>query len=273
MIRRATGPLLAVLALFLSLAAPALGETGAGELPALPDLPKTEPLGLGGNEACDHPAEVALSHLPPALLLLTVSAPCRADERVRVTHGALGFAGVLDAKGRFHATIPALADPAEMSVSVGDDAPVTASHPVPDLTGVTRLAISTRGMAGLHLTADLPVGATGDQPARHIDAQAPGLPNLAQGGFLTRLGDPSLPGAQLAEVLTLSAPAALSLVAEVTPDTCDRDLLATLAFTTPDRPAATGAISLSLPACDAVGERLVVADVDLRRHLAGATAP
>jgi hypothetical protein len=270
-IRHIAGPALVLAALFLPLAAPALGETGAGTLPTLPDLPETEPLGLGGNVACDRPAEVGLSHLPPALLLLTVTAPCRADEPVRVTHGALAFAGVLDAKGRFHATVPALADPAELSVSVGDDVPVTARHPVPDMAGVTRLALSTRGAPGLHLAADLPAGAA--LPARRIDGQAPGLPSLAQGGFLTRLGDPALPGARLAEVLTLSAPSTLSLVAEVTADTCGRDLLATLAFAAPGQSAATGAISLSLPGCDAVGERLVVADADLRRHLAGTVAP
>lgn len=250
-------------------------ETAAGTLPALPDLPQTEPVGLGENAACAAPAKVTLSHLPPALALFVLSAPCRGGEPVRIAHGALSFAAILDAQGRFHATIPALTDPAEITVTVGDDAPVAASLPIPDLSTVTRLALSTRGAPDLHLAADLPLPDGG--ASRQVDHRAPGLPTLAQGGFLTRLGDPELPARQLAEVLTLPAVASaaqLAVVADVVPANCDRDLLATLALTTPGQPASTGAISLSMPACDAVGERLVIADTPLRRALSvGDAAP
>lgn len=249
-------------------------ETAAGALPALPDLPQTEPVGLGENTACDAPAKVTLSHLPPALALFVLSAPCRGGEPVRVTQGALAFAATLDAQGRFHATIPALADPAQFTVTVGDDAPVTATLPVPDLSIVTRLALSTRGAPDLHLMADLPQA---DGGSRQVDHRAPGLPTLAEGGFLTRLGDPALPAKQLAEVLTLPAAAdtaQVAVVADVVPANCGRDLLATLAMAAPGASATTGAISLSMSACDAVGERLVIADAPLRRALSvAAVAP
>lgn len=248
-------------------------ETAAGTLPALPDLPQTEPVGLGENTACDAPAKVTLSHLPPALALFVLSAPCRGGEPVRVTQGALAFAAILDPQGRFHATIPALADPAEFTVTVGDDAPVTATLPVPDLATVTRLALSTRGAPDLHLMAGLPQAEDGG--SRLVDHRAPGLPTLAQGGFLTRLGDPALPARQLAEVLTLPATAdtaQVAVVADVVPANCGRDLLATLAMAAPGTSATTGAISLSMPACDAVGERLVITDAPLRRALSVAAA-
>lgn len=271
MIRRFTGPLLASALLVLP-GAVALAETGA--LPALPDLPATDPVGLGTNTACADPAQVRLSALPPALVLVAVSAPCRAGEPVRIAHGGMSFAALMDDRGRYHVTLPALADPAEVSVTVGDDAAVSARQPVPDLASVTRLALGQRGRADLGLAADLP--AMGDVPARRVDAQAPGLPTLAQGGFLTRLGDPALAAPHLAEVLTLPADRGgpvLSLLAGVTADNCGRDLLATLALSAPDRPPATGAISLALPDCDAVGERLVVSDADLRGLLVTAPAP
>ncbi len=246
----------------------------AGTLPALPDLPQTEPVGLGENAACAAPARVTLSHLPPALALLVLSAPCRGGEPVRIVHGPLAFSAILDPQGRFHATIPALADPAEFSVAVGADLPVTARLPVPDLATVTRFALSTRGAPDLHLAADLPRADGGG--SRQVDHRTPGLPTLAQGGFLTRLGDPGLPALHLAEVLTLPAAAdaaQLAVMADVVPANCGRDMLATLALTAPGAPAKTGAISLSMPACDAVGERLVIADAPLRRALSVAVAP
>lgn len=259
----------------LTLCGPVARAQTAGTLPALPDLPQTEPVGLGENSACDAPAEVTLSHLPPALVLFVLSAPCRGGEPVRITQGALAFAATLDAQGRFHATVPALADPAEFTVSVGDDAPVTATQPVPDLSTVTRLALGTRGAPDLHLAADLSLAEGGG--LRQIDHRAPGLPTLAQGGFLTRLGDPALPARQLVEVLTLSADAAdtaqVAVTADVVSANCGRDLLATLAMAAPGTTAATGGISLSMPACDAVGERLVIPDEPLRRALAGEVAP
>lgn len=254
------------------LAAPALAETGS--LPALPDLPATEPVGLGANAACDTAPDIRLWHLPPALMLLSLSAPCRAGEPLQISHGALGFAVVLDDKGRFTATIPALADPAELSVTFGGGARVTASVPVPDLASVTRLVLNARAAPGLHLSADLP--ATGAQGPRRVDHQTPGLPTLAGGGFLTRLGDTSSPAPHLAEVLTLpvaSDGAQLAVTAEVGPANCDRDLLLMLALGKAAQPVATGAISLSMPACDASGERLVIGDESLRRLLTVAAAP
>lgn len=262
-----------ILALGLSMCATAaLAETGT--LPELPDLPQTEPVGLGTNAACDAAPDVRLSHLPPALVLLSISAPCRAGEPVQIAHAALGFSVILDDRGRFNATVPAIADPAALTVTVGDGAPVTGTLPVPDLASVTRLVLSARAAPGLHLSADLP--AAGERAARRVDHLAPGLPTLAQGGFVTRLGDPTSAAPYLAEVLTLPAGesgARVAITAEVVAANCARDLLAMLALTDPAHPAATGAISLSMPACDASGERLVIGDDPLRRLLTVASAP
>lgn len=248
-----------------------LWADGNGDaLPDMPDLPVLEPQALGAGGACTTPPKASLATLPPALLMLTVTAPCQADTAVRITHGALGFAGLLDAEGRFTATIPALSDPARVTVTAGDAAPVDLTRPVPDLATVSRLALSVRGQTGLHLAADLP----GTTP-RRVDGDAPGLPTLGQGGFLTRLGDPSLPAPQLAEVITLPAARAarLSVVADVTPDNCDRDLLAMVLMAEPAAAPAAGAISLSMPGCDAVGEQLVISDDPLRRLLRVSATP
>lgn len=207
---------------------------------------------------CAEPA-LSLVHLEPALLGLALTDPCHPGELVRISHAGMSFTGMTDDQGGYTATIPALAATGEVSVHLDSGRDLTAARLVPDLGSVARIALATRGPTGLHLSALLK-GAEFGGPG-HIHPENPGLPTLGLGGFLTRLGDPTLAQPVLAEVFT--APASKSdsqieIVATVEAGNCGHDVLGTTFSQNGTVLPTTGAISFAMPDCDALGEVLVM---------------
>ena len=207
---------------------------------------------------CAKPA-LSLVHLKPAMLGLALTAPCHPSEPVRISHAGMSFTGMTDDKGGYTATIPALAAKGEVSVHLDSGRDLTAARLVPDLGSVARIALATRGTTGLHLSAlikDAEFGGPG-----HIHPENPGLPTLGLGGFLTRLGDPTLAQPVLAEVFTAPAnkpDSHIEIVATVEAGNCGHDVLGTTFSQNGTVLPTTGAISFAMPECDALGEVLVM---------------
>ena len=111
----------------------------AGErlsVPVFPELPKLEPIPLvsgdrfasrtDGNQSdadwprtaatpeydnfgqpCTEPGMV-LALSAPAMIDVSVTSSCHANERIVISHAGLGFAGMTDEKGRYHTVVPAM---------------------------------------------------------------------------------------------------------------------------------------------------------------------
>ncbi|MCY1126714.1 hypothetical protein OU426_07615 [Frigidibacter sp. RF13] len=236
---------------------------------AVPDLSAVTREYDAYGVACAEPT-LKLVKLRTAMLGLSLSAPCHAGEVVRVSHASLTFAARLSATGTYATTIPALGTAGAVEVTMERGIRLEQVIPVPDIGTVVRIALQLRGQDGLHLNA-LANGAAFDAPGL-IAPATPGHPSLGRGGYLTRLGDPTLDDPLLAEVLTLPASADAArpmLVVEVGAANCARDLLVTVATAEGRAVPRTGAVSFSMPDCDAAGQRLALdASTFLTRQLA-----
>ena len=267
----------------------ALSAAVLRSVPDFPDLPAIEPLPLRATTqlatrlsdvtsdyirpetladreydtygiACAEPA-LTLTPLKSAMLGMALTAPCHPNEIVRISHAGMAFAAMTDDRGSFSATIPALAAQGEVSVHLEHGRDLSASRLVPDLGSVSRVALSTRGTAGLHLNAYIN-GAANGGPG-HIRPDNIGLPTLGLGGFLVNLGDPTLAQPMLAEVFTVAAiklAPRTEVVATVEPENCGHDVLGTIFTQQGTVLPTTGAISVAMPDCDALGD-LVVMDM------------
>jgi hypothetical protein len=271
-------------------AAKQLALAVAQAMPDLPDLPRIEPLPLltkvrlvsrasapdalpvrvptmadreydALGQVCADPSLV-LTYVAPAMIGTIVSAPCHPNETLRISHAGMSFSVRSNDKGYYFTIIPALAAKGEVTVRFEHGKDLHGARVIPDLGSVVRFAVNTRDQAGLHVNAYVDGAVAGD--AGHIRPDNPGLPTLALGGYLTRLGaqDADLP--MLAEIFTAPANrprSRIEVVADVTPDNCGRDVLGTTFSLSGSVLPDAGAVSFAMPDCDAVGGILVM-DVD-----------
>lgn len=212
--------------------------------------------------------DVTLSAEPEAAALVTLvmEAPCRADEQLTVAHAGLRFTDTVAEDGLYMVTIPALTEEARFSITFTNGDTVTTRHMMPTVRDYDRVAIQWEGDSGLQLHA-LEFGARyGD--SGHVWSGAPqtSLRGVrAQGGFLMRLGNAAIQNAEIAEVYTFpssrmarAGTIRVTVEAEVTEQNCGQEV-GGVAF----QPGADGslqdtALTLAIPACDAVGDILVL---------------
>jgi len=197
-----------------------------------------------------------------AVVRLDIDANCRPNARFTLHHSGMVVSALTDDDGRARIDVPALNRSAVFIASFDDGMGAVATAQVADLARYDRYVVQWRGDAhSLRLYAP-GHGADAGQPG---DVRADRTRDPAD-GFVMRLGG-DVPGtAQRAEVYTFSADAAardgsavLRLAAEVTEQNCGRDLAAEGIST-----AREGAglrlrdLVLSMPDCDALGERVLV---------------
>ncbi len=232
--------------------------------------PEAEPLTVGApvNEfgmTCG--IILSAAERPASMVNLSVTAPCRRGERITIRHEGLIYSAVLDGLGMYAAEVPALARDASFNVSFLDGTVEITELTVSEDADLTeRVVLQFNGPAGLQIHA-LEFGADYGTPG-HVwsgNARSAEAALNMGGGYVTMLGDPSLPDAFLAEVYTLPSKTTgrdgvvrLNVEAEVSPENCDK----TIAGETLQR-SATGemnavSLTLSMPTCDAVGEFLVL---------------
>lgn len=204
-------------------------------------------------ETCADPS-LKLMPQVPAMVTLTLAAPCHPGEGLTITHAGLRFPARTDDRGGLTLTLPVLTTPARVDLMLAEGRVLTASAPISDLAMVARVALLPIGTPGLHLRAPQ----AGTRPA--ITAANPGKPDLATGGFLTVLGD-SAQGPQT-EVLSLPADTATGravLHADVDATSCGHDLLAMIYRNQPEGTPSAGALTLAMPACTAPGRQIEIA--------------
>lgn len=217
------------------------------------------------DAAPDCTLTVASAPLAGAMVGLDISAPCDAGLRADVHQGDLRIAVALDAAGTARVEIPALSQKPEISVRVQDRTAVSLDESIADLGNYTRIVLQWQDDMGLELHAF--EGPDADYAtAGHVSAQTPRTIANAlsgNGGFMLRLGDPTLPDANVAIVYT--APAGqtvdIGVDAPVTAANCTRTVFASTIRVTPGADPRTQDLTLTMPGCDAVGEFVMLGDL------------
>ncbi len=162
-----------------------------------------------------------------AMLSLSLSAPCHPNQTVVVRHAGLAVTYLTTATGALFADIPALDASGALTIRLPDGIEAHAAAPVPEVAAMRRLVV--QGMA----------------EDRFI---------LSGEGAQITLGTMSGPVPMVAQVMTLPAELAapLAIEAEITSDTCGRELLGDVLYSEGGR-VTRADLSLAMPDCDGMG--------------------
>lgn len=211
-------------------------------------------------DAC--PVSLELSNADKALIVVTLVAPCHADERVVLKHAGLTVTAKTTLTGALFTELPALLQDAQVEVMFKDNTSVAASVIVPELAGLRRFAVQWQQddafqLHGFEDGSDF--GGPGDVSAATPHQPIAGAP--AKRGFLTLLGDASTDLPMLAQVYTYPKDSQIKpeivVEAAVTAATCGRELLGQTLQATAGAVKVSD-MSLTMPDCDAVGDYLVL---------------
>ncbi|KUF10676.1 hypothetical protein [Pseudoponticoccus marisrubri] len=242
------------------------------ETPELGDLP--------GNPAAggfDCGVELVAKPAAGAMADLTLTAPCKASERVTFHHQGLMFTETVQPDGTLSLSVPALAQQAVFIASFANGDGAMAMLEVSSLDFYDRVAVQWTGGAGLQLHAR-EYGAAYFTDG-HVWAAASGDLAAAargEGGFLVRLGAADAPKALLAEIYSFPSGTArtegeiaISVEAEVTEANCDQTVEAqTLELRGPEGLRVRD-LTLDIPACDSTGDFLVLKNLVEDMKIAG----
>lgn len=217
----------------------------AGAAPALA-------LAVAAAASCD--PKLTLTPAPGAMLSLALEAACNGSERVVILADGLSFTGLTSDQGKLALSLPAMRDPARVTVRFAGGATVTAGAEVPELEQVNRVAVQWMGQDAFRLTAlefGADYGSAGAVSAEN--PRVPVAPAAARGGFLTVLGDASVVLPMLAQVYTVSkvldtaGAVALEVEAPVTAATCGREMIGQMLVA---GGAEASDVSLAMPDCE-----------------------
>ncbi len=222
-------------------------------------------LALDGD-AGDCPIRIDAEPADAAMVLLSVSAPCFADQEITFSHNGLLFAEKLSVEGQLSFLLPALSENAQIAASFPNGRTEVAEAQVDTAVFFNRVIVQWHGDAGVQLHAREMGSDYGEEghvwsgSARDVSAISRGV-----GGYLTVLGDPNLPDPMRAEVYTFpsvhtqtGSSVNLTVEAEVTTENCGKRIqAAALQFNAGKRVSAQELL-LSMPDCGAVGRFLVL---------------
>jgi len=236
---------------------PAPEPNAEAEVPAL----AAPEMALSGDSTnCPITLEVMAS--AQATLDLTLVAPCRASERVVLRHGGLTVTAMTSLTGTLFTSLPGMDPAGEVLIYFNDGLELTAAESLPDLPLYRRFAVQWVAEDSFQLNAYENGASFGEEG--HVSAANPQrrLPNVPiEGGYLSLLGDSTAPLPMLAEVYTFpldpAKPVALSIEAEVTQATCDRELLGEVLLSESGTLTKTD-LTMATPTCDAIGDVLVL---------------
>lgn len=204
--------------------------------------------------------ETAAQVMPDALVQITLNAPCQQNERLIVHHNGLMFTDRTDERGGMTVTIPALATNAVFIIAFEKGKGAVVQADVPALMDMRRAAFQWSGPGGFELHA-LEFGADYDTPG-HVWSGVQAA-DVAERGFVTRLGNASVEEPLLAEIYTYPAktgPIDLRVEAEIHARNCGLD------FEVQSIQYDFGSLRsedvvLSIPDCSVMGDLLVLSNL------------
>lgn len=192
---------------------------------------------------------------PDAMIGISLLASCQADQRVVLKHAGIAVTARTSASGALVTTLPALTAVADVEVLFPGGEKARGSVPTKDFAGLQRFAVQWQDKDAFQLHA-FENGAGYDQPG-HISAAYAGTAGIT--GYVTVLGDASVDLPLLAEVYTFGGAEKTEVLLEaaITPTTCGREILGEAIFATAGSVEISD-LTLAMPACDAVGDILVL---------------
>lgn len=219
---------------------------------------------LPQSEGCE--IVVGAQTAPAAMVTLTLSAPCAANERLTVHHNGMMFTETTDAAGMLNVTVPALTERAVFILAFSNGDGAVAQTTVPELARYDRTTIQWRGRAGFELHAR-EFGADYGQEGHVWSGVAQDVDGMTKGdnGFIMRLGDTQSAEPLMAEVYTFPSGMSakdgiidLSVEAEVTTNNCGLEVEAQSLEMMTGGQMKTQDLTLAVPGCDAIGSFLVL---------------
>ena len=204
-----------------------------------------------------------------ATVNLSLVAPCHAEQSVVVTHDALVITDRTDTEGKLDLTVPALTEAALFLAAFADGEGAIASTEVSSVGFYDRVALLWENGAGASLHA-LEFDAEYDA-AGHVQSAAKQSASAAargEAGFLAALGNTDDDVKSLAEVYSFPTGFSqkqgnikLSVEIEITAENCGKDIGAQVLQLGADNSRSIRDLTLTVPSCDAMGDRLVVKDM------------
>lgn len=201
-----------------------------------------------------------------AMVALTITAPCNAQDRVTIHHQGMMFTETLSDTGELLTKIPALDQNAQFVVSFANGTQSMAQAEVPSLTFYERVVIQWRGDAGLELHARefgadyFENGHVWHGTAGNLAATA-----MGQGGFMMRLGHDKGPQARQAEVYSFptatikrNGNVLMTVEAEVTPRNCSQQVEAQTLELDNRNGLRVRDLTVEIPGCGSTGDFLVL---------------
>lgn len=196
---------------------------------------------------------------PLAMVSLTVSAPCRAGERLTIHHSGISFTARLDGSGEYRASVPALAQTAVFIAETGSGPGAVAVTEAAGLDTIDRVVLQWSGNSGFEIHAR-EFGADYGSAGHVWQGAEPGT----GAGQLVRLGDDSQLAPRIAEIYSLprslegqSGTVTLTAEAEVTAINCGRDITAQALQLSGGRLSSRDLV-MAMPDCEAQGSFLVL---------------
>ena len=201
-----------------------------------------------------------------AMVMLDFDAPCQVAETVTVRHKGLEFTMLTSGIGRFSVAVPAFTKQAVFEVEMPDGEVVSASVFVLEADDFDRVAVQWAGDSNLKIHAFEP--GVGYRRRGHVWANAPRSVSVAvqaRGGYITELGDVDTTNAIHAEVYSFPSRRVqkpgvvrLSIQAEVTKRNCGKDIQTKTLQSGMNGGISVVDLTVSIPACDAIGDFLVL---------------
>ncbi len=197
-----------------------------------------------------------------ANILLFLSAECKPNMAVTISHAGLEFTIMTAPDGSANVIIPALQRTAEITATFADGTSESTVALVTQIGEVTRTAVTWRGAADLDLHAfeyGAPSGSDG-----HIwagSARDFRSARLRGGGYLVELGDSTIEGGAMAEVYTMPlgrtverGSVAMKLELNNVAEVCGNSISARTLRTRSENSAGSRSIRFTVPGC--AGSRL-----------------
>lgn len=204
-----------------------------------------------------------------AMVNIQLRSACMPGTPVTLHHNGLMVTEMTDDQGELFLTMPALTETAVFIADFGQGNSTIATVQVPSLRFYDRAVVQWQGQASLHLHA-LEFGAQFGQEGHIWDEQGGSLEKTIHGesGFLSQMGDPDLPESMRAQVYTFPSGTtsrvgdiALEIEAEVTAETCGREISAQSMQISEAGVPRVQELRLTMPDCDAIGDFLVLKNV------------
>ncbi|WP_341367699.1 hypothetical protein [Yoonia sp. BS5-3] len=211
---------------------------------------------------------------PAAMVSLTLSAPCTADQDLVLRHEGLQITARTDSSGTADFLVPALAVNAEFSVLFENVEHARTALEVPDMRLYDRTVLQWAGRYNLQLHA-LEAGASIGDPDHVWSASMHSASDAIAGthGFVTRLGSVNVDLPYLAEIYTYPAgrgkavaDTVLQIGVAVTEQNCGREVDTIVIESRAGESVVSHGLAAALPDCSAVGEVAILPD-----HFQGGT--